>query len=369
MRTPQSSGKPEPRTGILDIRPYEGGRAQVPGVKKIFKLSSNESALGTSPKAVQAYEAAASRLAIYPDGHAVKLHETIARGLKVDSKNIVCGAGSDEILSLLAHGYLEPGMQAIHTEHAFSIYRIFTLAAGGVPIAVPERARTADVDAILSAVNDKTRIVFIANPNNPTGTYLNRTELKRLHAGLPGNVLLVIDAAYAEYVRKADYEPGSELVANADNVVMTRTFSKIYGLASLRLGWGYCPEPIAGVLNRLRGPFNVNGAVQAAGIAAFEDHDFLQSAIAHNEKWLGWLEVEIKKLGLALTPSAANFLLIDFPAQKGKTAAEADEFLLARGLILRRMEGYGFANSLRLTVGTEEANRLVIAAFKDFLSR
>jgi histidinol-phosphate aminotransferase len=360
---------PQPRPEILDITPYEGGRARAPGAVQIYKLSSNESALGTSPKALTAYEAAAGKLAIYPDGHARALHDAIAARFGLDARRVICGAGSDEILSLLAHGYLGSGTEAIHTEHAFSIYRIFARAAGGTPVSVPEKDRKADVDGILKAVNDTTRIVFIANPNNPTGTYLNAAEMRRLHEALPGHVLLVVDAAYAEYVRQGNYEPGLELAAAAENVVVTRTFSKIYGLASLRLGWAFCPLAVADVFNRLRGPFNINGAAQAAGIAALEDREFIEKAVTYNEIWRGWLERHLKRLGLHVTPGAANFLLIDFPQQKGKTAADADDFLMQRGLILRRMEGYGFPDSLRLTVGPEQANRLLIEALEEFLAR
>jgi histidinol-phosphate aminotransferase len=247
------------------------------------------------------------------------------------------------------------------------MYPIYALGHGAKPIAVPEKNYTADVDAILAAVTDRTRIVFIANPNNPTGTYLPFDEIKRLHQGLPSNVIFVLDAAYAEYVQRNDYEVGIELVATSENVVMCRTYSKIHGLAAVRLGWLYGPAHIVDALNRVRNPFNVNTPAMKAGIAAIEDAAHVEKSIAHNSKWLAWLTDEIGKLGFEITPSVANFVLIHFPDAKGKTAADADAFLTRRGLILRRVAGYGLPNALRMTVGTEEANRLVVDALKDFL--
>ncbi|MFY9693794.1 MAG: histidinol-phosphate transaminase, partial [Xanthobacteraceae bacterium] len=253
--------------------------------------------------------------------------------------------------------------------HGFLIYPIVTLGAGAKPVVAPEKNYTADVDAILAAVTEKTRIVFLANPNNPTGTCLSFDEVKRLHRGLPGNVLLVLDAAYADYVRRNDYEAGIELVATSDNVVMCRTFSKIHGLAALRLGWMFGPAPIVDAINRIRGPFNVTGPAIAAGIAAIEDIEHQERSREHNTRWLTWLTEEIGKLGLKVTPSVANFVLIHFPETKGRTAKDADAFLTTRGLILRQTTAYKLPNALRLTVGTEEANRLVVAALREFLAK
>ena len=236
-------------------------------------------------------------------------------------------------------------------------------------LAVPEKNYTADVDAILAAVTPRTRIVFLANPNNPTGTYVPFDEIKRLQQKLPGNVILVLDAAYAEYVQRNDYEAGIELVATCENVVMTRTFSKVHGLAAVRLGWMYGPAHIIDALDRVRNPFNVNTPAMKAGIAAIEDSAHVQKSVAHNARWLGWLSEEIGKLGLEVTPSVANFVLIHFPETKGRSAADADAFLMQRGLILRRVAGYGLPNALRMTVGTEEANRLVVDALADFLGK
>jgi histidinol-phosphate aminotransferase len=363
------SERPVPRPGVLDIEAYVPGRADAPGAAKVYKLSSNETPLGPSPKAIAAFHAAADTLSYYPDGGATVLREAIGRAFGLDPRRIVCGCGSDELLNLLAQAYLTPGDEAIFTTHAFLVYRNATLAAGGKPVVVAERAYTADVDAMLAAVTPRTRIVFIANPNNPTGTYVPHREVRRLHAALPPRVLLVIDAAYAEYVRRNDYEAGIELVATSENVVMTRTFSKIYGLAALRLGWMYAPPAVIDAVNRIRGPFNVNGPAIAAGAAALQDLAHTERAAEHNLRWLPWLSEQIQALGLKVTPSAANFLLVHFPRERGRTARDADAFLMKRGLVLRRLEPYQLPDALRLTVGTEPANRLVLAALGEFLAR
>jgi histidinol-phosphate aminotransferase len=360
--------RPIPRPGVLAIQPYVPGKSSALGVARIHKLSSNETPLGPSPNAVAAYKGVAGHLQDYPDGAATALRGAIGRAFGLDPARIVCGAGSDDLLNLLARAYLADGDQAIHTTHGFLVYPIATLGAGATPVVAAEKNHTADVDAILSAATDRTRIVFLANPNNPTGTYVPFDEVKRLHRGLPGRTLLVLDAAYAEYVRRNDYESGIELVATSENVVMCRTFSKIHGLAALRLGWMYGPAHVVDAVNRIRGPFNVNSAAIAAGIAAIEDIGHVERSAAHNDKWLAWLTEEIGKLGLAVTPSVANFILIHFP-RTGCTAAEADRFLTARGLILRQVGAYGLPHALRMSVGTEEANRLVVAALAEFLGR
>jgi histidinol-phosphate aminotransferase len=354
---------------VLTIDPYVPGKSTAPGVARVFKLSSNETPLGPSPRAVAAYRAVAEHLEDYPDGASTALREAIGHAFGLDPDRIVCGAGSDDLLNLIADAYLCDGDEAIHTTHAFLVYPIATLGSGATPIAVPEKDHTADVDAMLAAVTARTKIVFLANPNNPTGTYVPFDEVKRLHRALPAHVLLVLDAAYAEYVRRNDYEAGIELVATSDNVVMCRTFSKIYGLAALRLGWLYGPEHVIDAINRIRGPFNVNAAAMAAGIAAIQDSAHVEASRAHNEKWLAWLLAEIRKLGLEVTPSIANFVLIHFPETKGRTAEDADAFLMQRGLILRRVKAYKLPNALRMTVGSEEANRLVVAALAEFMGR
>jgi histidinol-phosphate aminotransferase len=361
--------RPQPRPGVLDIAPYVPGKSSAPGVAKVFKLSSNETPLGPSPKAITAYRACAEHLEDYPDGSATELREAIGAAFGLDPARIVCGAGSDDLLNLIARAYLADGDEAIHTTHGFLVYPIATMGTGAKPVVAPEKDYTADVDAILAAVTPRTKVVFVANPNNPTGTYIPFDEAKRLHRGLPAHVLLVLDAAYAEYVERNDYESGLELVATSENVVMCRTFSKIHGLAALRLGWMVGPRHIVDAINRIRGPFNVNAPAIAAGIAAMRDSAHVERSRAHNTQWLGWLSEEISKLGLKVTPSVANFVLIHFPDTPGKTAKDADAFLTKRGLVLRAVGAYKLPNALRMSVGTEEANRLVVAALKEFLGK
>jgi histidinol-phosphate aminotransferase len=359
--------RPQPRPGIMDIEAYVPGKSTAPaGVARVHKLSSNENPLGPSPKAIEAAREVAAHLDIYPDGSARRLREAIAEAHGLNPANIVCSNGSDEILGLLAQIYLSPGDEAIITEHAFMVYRIYIQAAGAIPVTVRETEERADVDAILAAVTPRTRIVFLANPNNPTGTYLPIQEVRRLHAGLSPSVLLVLDAAYAEYVRRNDYEAGIELVAANRNVVMTRTFSKL-GLGGVRLGWIYAPTEIVDAINRVRGPFNVNATAIEAGIASVRDREHIARSVAHNEKWLAWLTDEFGRLGLRVTPSVGNFLLVHFPEDGRHEAAAADDYLTARGYILRRVTGYGFPNALRMSIGTEEANRGVVAALSEFL--
>ncbi|WP_337269301.1 histidinol-phosphate transaminase [Oryzifoliimicrobium ureilyticus] len=361
--------KPVPRPGILDIAAYVPGKEHAPGVAKVYKLSSNETPLGPSPKAIEAFRAAAEQLERYPDGQAMELREAIAAVHGLNTANLLCGNGSDELLGLLCQVYLGAGDEAIITEHGFLVYKIQIMAAGATPVTVKEREQTVDVDQILAAVTNKTKMVFIANPGNPTGTYVPVSEIRRLHANLPKNVVLVLDAAYAEYVRRNDYEAGVELVSSNANVVMTRTFSKVYGLAALRVGWIYGPSEMIDALNRVRGPFNLNSAAIAAGAAAIRDQAFTQHVVAFNQTWLDRLTAELQAMGLRVTPSVTNFLLIHFPDLDGKRAADADEFLTSRGYILRAVRGYGFANALRMSIGTEEANIGFLQALREFLGR
>lgn len=351
----------------MDIEAYTPGESAVPGGLKPVKLSSNENPLGPSPAAVAAFQAAGANLERYPDGGAKALREAIARTYGLNPDRIICGAGSDELLNLVGHAYLEPGDEAIFTEHGFLVYRIVTLGCGATPVVAPEKRLHTDVDAILARVTPRTKIVFIANPNNPTGTYIPFDEVRRLRRNLPGRVLLVLDAAYAEYVRRNDYEAGLELVATTGNTVMIRTFSKIHGLAALRLGWAYCPAAVAEALNRIRGPFNVSAPAMAAGIAAIQDRGHAEASVAHNDTWLAWLTAELERLGLEVTPSVANFVLVHFPAAEGRNADAADAFLRSRGIILRRMGGYGLPGALRLSVGTEPENRATVEALATFL--
>ncbi len=359
--------RPVPKPGILDIAPYVPGKSGAKG-SKVYKLSSNESPLGASPKAIAAFAAVGSQLELYPDGAATGLREAIAARYGLRAENIVCGAGSDEILQLLGHAYLREGDEAIYSQYGFMVYPIIIQANGAVARIAPEKNFVTDVDAVLALVSKHTRLVFIANPNNPTGTYLPFDEVKRLHAGLPRDVLLVLDAAYAEFVQRNDYDAGIALVAENENVVMTRTFSKIHGLAGLRIGWAYCPDHVADVLNRIRGPFNLGAPALAAGRAAIEDTEFVERAVVHNAHWLPWLTGRLQELGLHVTPSTGNFLLVHFPVEARRNAAAADAWLIDHGIVVRRMEGYGLPTALRITVGSEEACNALIAALKEFMA-
>ncbi|MDQ0317091.1 histidinol-phosphate transaminase [Amorphus orientalis] len=359
--------RPVARPGVMAIAPYVPGKSKGSRVRTYHKLSSNETPLGPSPKAVEAYKTAASHLELYPDGSTAELREAIAGAMGINPAQIICGNGSDDLLGMITHAYIGEGDETIFTEHGFLMYRIVTLAAGGTPVVIPETDKKADVDAILAAVTPRTKIVFLANPNNPTGTYLPQSEVRRLHAGLPKNVVLVLDAAYAEYVRRNDYEAGIELVGQSENVIMTRTFSKVHGLAALRVGWAYGPEHMIDALNRIRGPFNINAPGLAAATAAIKDRAFLEAAVDHNAKWLPWLTEAFTELGIEVTPSVGNFLLLNFPEGSGLTAEAADLFLLEEGIVLRRLEPYNLPNALRMSIGSEEANRATVDALARFM--
>lgn len=363
----------EPKPGILEISPYVGGRASVPGVAKVHKLSANESPLGPSPKAQAALDEAKPSLSLYPEGSGRMLRQAIGEFFGLDPARIVAsGDGSDALLTMLANAYLRPDDEVIFGQHAFLVYKIATLANSATPVIVPEKDTNSgiklEVDAMLAAVTPRTRMVYLANPNNPTGTYLNRDEMARLHAGLPKDVLLVIDAAYAEYVPAKDYEAGLEMVSKFPNVVMTRTFSKLYGLAGLRIGWMYASQEVCGVINRIRGPFNTSLMQQLVGAAALGDREHFWAAVKHNNQWLPWITEEIRKTGLRVDDSVANFVLIHFPEAGEKTAAKADAFLSQNGVILRAMVSYGLSHCLRMTVGTEEQNRAAVKLLQDFMA-
>src|SRR5215467_2339006 len=365
--------KPErglvPRAGILEIDPYIGGEAKAPGIARPIRLASNESALGPSPKAVAAYRALAGEIHRYPEGDAEELREALGRRHGLDPARIVCGAGSDELITLLLRSYAGPGDEVLYSRHGFLMYPIGAQAVGATPVAAPERALTTDVDALLARVTDRTRIVFIANPNNPTGTYLGAPEIARLHAGLPSSVLLAIDAAYAEFVNRNDYEPGVALVNRAENVVMLRTFSKIYALAGLRLGWAYCPAAVADLLNRMRSPFNINAPALAAGVAAVDDVAAVERAHAHNQQWLAWFSERLAALGLSLTPSVANFVLARFPDDPARNADAAFSFLQRHGILTRKMGAYGLPQYLRISIGTGDEMDRVAATLGYFMTQ
>jgi histidinol-phosphate aminotransferase len=358
-----------PRPGILDIAPYVGGEAKIAGVERPIRLASNESALGPSAAAMTAYRSLAGEFHRYPEGNAEALRDALARRHGLDANRIVCGAGSDELIALLLRAYAGPGDEVLYSRHGFLMYPIGALSVGATPIAAPERALTTDIDALLERVTPRTRAVFIANPNNPTGTYLGAAELARLHAGLPASVLLAIDSAYAEFVNRNDYEAGAALVDRSENVVMLRTFSKIYALAGLRLGWAYCPPPIADVLHRVRGPFNVSTPAAAAGIAALDDVAAVERARAHNDTWLPWFAARLAALGLPLTPSVANFVLPRFPEAAHRNAEAAFAFLRSHGILTRKMAAYGLPHHLRITIGTGPEMERVAAVLGEFMAR
>jgi histidinol-phosphate aminotransferase len=351
----------------MDIDAYVPGRSEAKGAARVHKLSSNESPFGPSPKAIAAYEAIEPALGIYPEGSARILREAIAAHYGLAADRIVCGNGSDEILHLLATCYLRAKEEVLFFGHSFSVYKIAALANGGVPVEVPTPDLVMNVDAMLARVTPRTRLVYIANPNNPTGTYIPVPDMNRLHAGLRSETLLVIDAAYSEYVRRNDYEAGIELVSTSENVVMTRTFSKIYGLAGIRIGWAYCPREVADALNRVRAPFNVNIAAQRAAVAALGDRAHFDHALRHNETWRAWLIEQIRALGLRVDDSVANFVIIHFPDVPGKSSAGADRFLMSKGVIMRSCASYDLPQCLRLTVGSEEANKAAVAGLREFM--
>ncbi len=357
-----------PRPGILDIAPYVGGDVDDDGMAHIVKLSSNESATGPSPKAIEAYKSVAEKLHRYPDGDSAELRAVLAERHGLDAGRIVCGNGSDELISLITKAYAGPGDEVMATEFSFVMYRLSARVCGAAPVMVPERNMCADVDAMIGRLSERTRLVFLANPNNPTGTYVPKHDIARLQAALPEQALLVIDAAYAEFVMRNDYTSGQELVTEHGNVLMLRTFSKAYGLAALRLGWGYCPGHVVEVLNRVRGPYGVNAAAQAAGVAAIRDVAHLDAARTHNDVWLPWLEQRIAALGLEVVPSVGNFLMVRFPQAPGKTADEALAFLAARNIFPRNMRPYGLPDFQRVTVGLESENQALVEALAELMS-
>lgn len=353
----------QPRPGLLDITPYKPGASAPKGA---VKLSSNENALGASPKATEAFKAAGTSLHLYPDGGATKLREAIGEEEGIDPARIVCGAGSDELLQLIGRAYLEPGDKVVQNEYGFLVYSLVARQCGAELVSAKESHCRADVDTLLEAAGEDAKIVFLANPNNPTGSYIPKSEVVRLREGLPEDTLLVLDSAYTEFVDTPDYSSGMEMVDEYPNTVVTRTFSKIHGLAGVRLGWMYGPAEIVDVIHRVRGPFNVNLPAIEAGTAAIRDRAFMAKSKAHNDQWLAYLQQQIGGLGFEVTPSVCNFVLVHFPDEPGKSAADADRFLSERGLVVRQLQPYGLPNALRITVGQEDANRRVVEALGAF---
>ena len=357
-------GAPEPRPGILDIAPYVPGSSRAAGGAKTYKLSSNESALGPSPKARAAFEAAGGDLHLYPDGSATALREAIAQKHGLNPAQIVCGAGSDELLQLLTRAYTGPENNIVQSDHGFLVYALAAKSCGAEVRFAPEKNLTCDVDAMAALADDQTTLCFIANPNNPTGTYVPETDLRRLREKLPKHVILVVDSAYAEYMEEPDYADGAAMVDAFDNVVMTRTFSKIYGLGGLRLGWGYFPQAIADVMHRVRGPFNVSAAAIEAGVAAIGDDDFVVRNIAHNRQERARVARRLGGLGLECVPSFGNFILVRFPERQGEDAGAILQYLSERGVIVRGVGAYKLPDFLRISIGAREANDAMLAALE-----
>jgi histidinol-phosphate aminotransferase len=357
--------KLQPRPSILSVEPYVGGESKVPGVNRIVKLSSNEGAFGPPPGAIAAIEAAAREAHRYPDGGATALREAIGARFGLDPARIVCGNGSDELLAMLILAYGGEGTELVMSAHGFLMYELTGLWAGCRVLKVPEKDLMADVDGLLAACGPRTRLMFLANPNNPTGSLLPQSELEWLRAGLRPDILLVLDSAYAEYVTRPDYDPGTKLVDATDNTVMTRTFSKVWGLGGMRLGWAYAPAAVVDVLGRVRGPFNVNGAAMAAGIAALAEPDWIEKSVAHNTAWRAKLAAGLEAAGIRVHPSEGNFLLADFGT--AERAKAADGALRRRGLIVRAMGAYALPQCLRITVGTAEECQAVVEALTAFM--
>ena len=356
-----------PRPGILNIKPHMVATKLASGTVPKINLSSNESALGASPKASAAARAALDTMERYSEDGPLQLAEAIGETFGLDPSRIVCGHGSDELLQRLARGFLNPGDEVIHSIHGYLKFPNYAHAMGAVPVAAPDEHFRASVDGMLSCVTPRTRMVLLANPDNPTGTILGGTEIHRLHAGLRGNVLLVLDSAYAEYVTAADYELPVALVDEARNVVMTRTFSKIFGMAGMRLGWLYGPAAIVDVLRRLGLTFPISSPATAAGIAALRDGLHRERVFAHNRDQLALFCADLREMGLRFFPSNGNFVLLDFDGQR-KTAKQAYDFLDARGIVGRMFNSADYRNMLRITIGLEQEMRLATAALREFMS-
>ncbi|MBB96745.1 MAG: histidinol-phosphate transaminase [Rhodobacteraceae bacterium] len=352
----------QPQPGIMDIALYQGGKSHVDGVANVVKLSSNENPLGPAPAAVEAVRTSVSALTLYPSSDHGALRRAIAEVHGLDADRIICGVGSDEVIAFLCQAYVGPGAEVVHTEHCFGMYRISTLAAGGTPVEVPERERVTDVDAILAACTDATRLVFIANPNNPTGTMISEAEVARLADNLPEQALLVLDGAYVEFIEGFDGHAG--LVDSRRNVVMTRTFSKIYGLGGLRIGWGYGPDHVIDVLNRVRGPFNVSSTALLAAEAAVRDQDWVDHCRVENARWRAWLAEALAELGVPSDTSCTNYILCRFAS--ADEAKACVDFLQSRGLLVRYTASFNLPAAVRITIGDEAACHRVAAAVKEF---
>ena len=353
------------KDSIMQISPYVPGESKLETEFKLRQLAANEAPLGPSPKAVEAAQDSVRGAHRYPDGGAVALREKIAERFGFPAKNLICGAGSDELIALICQAFTGEGSEVLYSQHGFLMYKISALASGATPVAAPETDLRMNVNNMIDAVTDRTKVVFIANPNNPTGSYSTAEELERLHAALPPSTLLVIDAAYSEYVDADDYADGSDLVARHNNVVMTRTFSKLFGLAALRIGWAYASEEVVDILNRVRGPFNVSVPAQAAATAALDDWDWAMDAKRLNNRLLPAVVQRLRGMGIKVYDSVGNFILIDFEDED--RAKQADTYLRTQGIVARGVGGYGLPTCLRMTIGTEEDMDFLFGALSRFL--
>jgi histidinol-phosphate aminotransferase len=360
--------RPRAKRGIHAIQAYVPGKASAEGVEAPVKLSANENILGCGEAARAAYLDAATSLSRYPDGRGGALRAALAEHYRLEPERLILGCGTDEIFALLNQAFLEPGDNIVQGEFGFGAYAIGARANQAEVRFAPEPNLRIDVDTLLAEIDARTRLIFIANPANPTGTFITAAEIGRLHDALPPHVLLVLDGAYAEFNRDPAYSDGMGLARGADNIVVTHTFSKLHGLASLRVGWAYAPLEVAQALDRIRLPFNTSIPGQAAAVAALGDAKFQTRSVAHVERWRPWLAQQFGGLGLEATPSAANFVLVKFPAQEGRTAADAEAFLASRGLLVRGVANYGLPGHLRITIGLEEHNRALIGALGEFLA-
>ncbi|MGH1457915.1 MAG: histidinol-phosphate transaminase [Paracoccaceae bacterium] len=352
-----------PQSGIMEIELYQSGASKIEGVEQVVKLSSNENPFGASEAAIEAFRRASYDLHRYPSTDHAALRAAIGEVHGLDPERIICGVGSDEVIHFLCQCYAGAGDEVIHTEHGFSMYRISALAAGATPVEVPERDRVVDVDAILAGCTARTRLVFIANPANPTGTMLSEAELTRLADGVPAHAILVIDSAYAEYAQ--GYDGGAALASARPNVVMTRTFSKLYGLGGLRVGWGYGPREIIDVLNRIRGPFNLSQPALVTAEAAVRDRAYAEKCRADNARLRGWLAKALDDIGVPSDASSANFILARF--RDAAQAEACNAHLNAQGLIVRATKGYKLPHCLRITIGDEASCRRVAHAVGQFM--
>jgi len=368
MSTSDTISGPKPKSWISAIAAYVPGKAKSDDGRPMIKLSANENPLGTSPAVREAFAKASTDLASYPDPGATGLREAIAGRYGLDPARVIYGTGSDELLHIAASAYAGPGDEIVYVRYGFSVYDIAARRVGATPIIAPDTDYGTDIDALLACVTDKTRVVFVANPNNPTGTMTSKAEIARLHAALPDDVLFVLDQAYAEYLDAEEEDGGLELAANASNVLVTRTFSKIYGLAAERIGWGYGAPDIIETLHRIRAPFNVTTAGQAAAVAAVGDVAWVEQSRAHNSQWRQWFVDEIAAMGnqgLSVVPSKANFVLLLF--EGALSAEEAFKGLMQAGYATRWLPGQGLPQALRITIGSEAHMSDIVRLLRDMV--